>query len=66
VLFTWNPHPDDTGSNTTYRLYVQDLSRQSAALDVYTTQNFYAAYFKAEGARYDGLVIANPGEPDRR
>lgn len=61
ALFTWNRVAGDNGSNKTYRLYVQDLSRQAAALDVFTTQNFYAAYFKAEGARYDALVIANPG-----
>jgi hypothetical protein len=61
VGFSWNRIPGDNGSNTVYRLYVQDLSRQAAALDVYTTQNYWAAYFKAEGARYDGMVIANPG-----
>ena len=61
VMFSWNRVPGDNGSNTIYRLFVQDLSRQSTALDVYTTQNFWAAYFKAEGARYDSLVIANPG-----
>jgi hypothetical protein len=61
VLFTWNRVPSDTGSNTTYRLFVQDLSRQATALDVLTKDNFYGAYFKAEGARYDGLVVANPG-----
>lgn len=61
VFFSWNRIPGDTGSNTTYRLYVQDMLRQSAALDVLTTSNFYAAYLKAEGTRYDALVIANPG-----
>ncbi len=61
VLFSWTRVPGDNGSNTTYRLYVQDLSRQSAALDVFTTQNFWAAAFRAEGARYDAVVIANPG-----
>jgi hypothetical protein len=61
VSFSWSRVPGDTGSNTLYRLYVQDLSRQAAALDVYTTQNFYAADFKAEGTRYDALVVANPG-----
>jgi len=65
VLFTWNRVPGDTGSNTWYRLYVQDLSRQAAALDVYTQLNYYAAYFKAEGARYDALVVANPGLPSQ-
>lgn len=61
VLFTWNRVPGDNGSNTWYRLYVQDQSRQSPALDVLTRNNFYAANFKAEGTRYDALVIANPG-----
>ena len=61
VLFTWSRIPGDNGSNTVYRLYVQDLSRATAALDVQTSDNFYAAYFKAEGARYDALVVANPG-----
>ena len=61
VEFSWNRVPGDDGTNTWYRLYVQDLSRQAAALDVYTRDNFYAAYFKAEGARYDALVVANPG-----
>lgn len=65
VLFTWNRIPGDNGSNTLYRLFVQDLSRQSTALDVYTHSNFYSAYFRAEGARYDGLVIANPGLPSQ-
>lgn len=60
VLFTWNRVAGDTGS-TVYRLYVQDLSRQAPALDVYTRDNFHAAYFRAEGARYDALVVANPG-----
>ncbi len=63
VEFSWNRIPGDDGTNTWYRLYVQDLSRQSAALDIYTKQNFWAAYFKAEGARYDVLVVANPGLP---
>jgi PKD repeat protein len=64
VEFSWNRIPGDDGTNTWYRLYVQDLSRQSAALDIYTKQNFWAAYFKAEGARYDVLVVANPGLPN--
>jgi hypothetical protein len=61
VLFTWNRIPGDNGSNTIYRVFVQDLSRQSVAFDVYTTNNFYAGYFQAEGARYDALIVANPG-----
>ena len=61
MLFTWSRIPGDNGSNTTYRLFVQDLSRETVAFDVYTTANFYGGYFKAEGARYDALVVANPG-----
>jgi glucose/arabinose dehydrogenase len=60
VLFAWSRIPGDTGS-TLYRLFVQDRSRQRAALDVYTTQNFYGALLKAEGGNYAALVIANPG-----
>jgi hypothetical protein len=60
-LITWSRIPTDNGNgNTTYRLYVQDLSRQAAALDVLTTSNFYGAYFRAEGSRYDAQVISNP------
>jgi hypothetical protein len=62
ALLTWNRIASDTG-NTTYRLYIQDLSRQSAALDVLTTSNSYGAYFQAEGAAYGAQVIANPGLP---
>ncbi len=61
VFFSWSRAPGDNGSNTVYRLYVQDLSRQAAALDVLTSANFHAAYFNAEGARYDALVIVNFG-----
>jgi hypothetical protein len=64
-MFSWNRVPGDNGSNTIYRLFVQDLSRQAIALDVYTTQNFWSAVFMAEGSRYDGLVIANPGLPSQ-
>ncbi len=63
VLFTWSRVPGDNGSNTVYRLYAQDLSRGTTALDVQTTNNFYAAFFDAEGARYDALVFARPGTP---
>src|SRR5688572_11348622 len=63
ALLTWNRIAGDTGSNTVYRLFIQDLSRQSTALDVLTTNNFYAAYFKAEGSAYAAQVIANPGLP---
>jgi hypothetical protein len=60
VLFTWSRIAGDIGS-TVYRVYVNDVSRQRAALDVYTTQNFYGALLKAEGAKYAAVVIANPG-----
>lgn len=63
LLFTWNRIPGDNGSNTTYRLYVQDFARQQPALDVYTTGNFWGAQFAA-GRRYDALVIANPNGPN--
>ncbi len=58
VLFTWTRVAGDTGTNVRYRLYVQDLSRQSAALDVFTTQNFWSAHFRP-GVRYDALAIAD-------
>ncbi len=60
VLFTWSRVPGDNGSNTTYRLYVRDFSRQDTALDILTTQNYWGAYLKAEGTRYDALAIVNP------
>ncbi len=60
VMFSWNRIPGDNGSNTEYRLYVGDNARSRPALDVYTTANYYAANFKAEGTRYDALVIAKP------
>lgn len=60
VLISWNRVAGDDGNNTTYRLYVQDMGRQSAALDVLTKANFYGAYF-SPGTRYDIVVIANPG-----
>jgi hypothetical protein len=60
VVFSWSRIPADVG-NTVYELYVQDLSRQAPAMVVYTKQNFYGAYFEAEGSRYDAIVIANPG-----
>lgn len=59
VLFTWSRIPGDTG-NVPYRLYVQDLSRQRAALDVITTQNFYSALLNANGSKYGAVVIAGP------
>jgi hypothetical protein len=61
VVFTWSRIPGDNGSNTTYQLYVGDLSRNAPALNVLTTNNFYGANLNSEGRRYDALVIANPG-----
>jgi len=60
VLLSWSRVPGDTGGNTWYRLYVQDLARAATALDVLTTQNFYGATFMAEGTRYDAIVTAHP------
>ena len=57
---SWNRIAGDNGSNTVYRLFVQDLSRQAPAVNVFTTQNFWSAFLKAEGGRYDAVVIA-PG-----
>lgn len=59
ILFSWSRIPADNGSNTFYRLYVQDFARNQPALDVLTNQNFWGAQFAA-GRRYDALVIANP------
>lgn len=59
VLITWSRIPGDNGSNTVYRLFVQDFSRQQPALDIVTTSNYWGAQFAA-GRRYDALVIANP------
>jgi len=62
VVFSWSRVPGDAGDGTTwYRLYVQDLARAGAALDVLTTANFYGAAFMAEGTRYDAIVTAHPG-----
>lgn len=61
ITFTWSRIANDNGSNTTYRLYVQDMFRQAAALDVLTTANFYGAALRAEGNRYDAVVIATQG-----
>ncbi len=60
IDLAWNRVAGDDGANTVYRLFVQDLSRQAPALDVYTTQNFWSAFLKAEGGRYDAIVLA-PG-----
>ena len=60
VNISWSRIEGDNGSNTVYRLFVQDLSRQAPALHVFTTQNFWSALLRAEGARYDAVVLA-PG-----
>lgn len=59
ILFSWSRLPSDNGSNTFYRLYVQDFARNQPALDILTNQNFWGAQFAA-GRRYDALVIGNP------
>ncbi|MFN7921285.1 MAG: PQQ-dependent sugar dehydrogenase [Bryobacteraceae bacterium] len=59
VFFSWNRVAGDNGSNTVYRLYVQDFSRSAPALDVLTTSNFWSAKFRGEGSRYDAVVVAN-------
>jgi len=60
VTFTWNRVAGDNGQgNFVYRLFVQNFNLNSAALDVQTTNNFYAAFFNPF-TRYDVLVIAIP------
>ena len=61
LLLTWNRVPGDNGTNTWYRLYVQDLSRQSAALDVYTQNNFYGAYVQGGGGAVRRAGDLEPG-----
>ncbi|MFN7926305.1 MAG: hypothetical protein U0Q16_39770 [Bryobacteraceae bacterium] len=61
VSFSWSRIPGDTGANTTYRLYVADLSTGRTAFDVLTTDNFAPGYFLGGGRRYDAVVAANPG-----
>ncbi len=58
VTISWSRIAGDDGSNTDYRLYVGDLSRDGPALDVITRNNFHGAYLLAEGRRYDALVFA--------
>ncbi len=64
VTFAWNRIAGDNGSNTIYRLYVQDLQRGAPALDILTKSNVWAAKFRGEGSRHDAVVIANPGLPN--
>ena len=59
VTFVWNRVAGDTGSNYKYRLYVQDFSRNAAAIDLITSNNFHAAYMNPF-TRYDALVVAIP------
>jgi hypothetical protein len=59
IFFSWNRVAGDNGSNTNYRLFALDLSRSGTALDIQTTQNFWAGYFRGEGTRYDALVFSN-------
>jgi|GEM_PF-1089820 len=61
VLLAWSRVPGDNGSNTPYRVFALDFSRDATALDVRTTGNFHGAYFVSEGTRYDALVFSNPG-----
>ena len=61
VIFSWTRIPGDNGSNTSYRLYVGDLSTGDPVLDVITNNNFYGALLRAESRRYDALVIATQG-----
>ncbi len=58
ITISWSRIAGDDGTNTDYRLYVGDLSRNGPALDVVTKNNFYSAYLRAEGRRYDALVFA--------
>ncbi|MFN7919223.1 MAG: PQQ-dependent sugar dehydrogenase [Bryobacteraceae bacterium] len=59
VFLSWNRVAGDNGSNTVYRLYVQDFSRGAPALDVLTTGNYWSAKFRGGGSRYDALVVVN-------
>jgi hypothetical protein len=61
VFFSWNRIPGDAGANTTYQLFVMDLSRQMPALNTFTqlNVNYYQAFFRAEGTRYDALVVSD-------
>ncbi len=54
----WNRIAGDNGTNTSYRLYVGDLSTDAPALDAVTNNNFFAALLRSEGRRYDALVFA--------
>ncbi|MFN7926153.1 MAG: hypothetical protein U0Q16_39005 [Bryobacteraceae bacterium] len=58
VFFAWNRVAGDPGDGSyRYHLYVLDFSRNGAALDVFTSNNFYAAYLNPM-TRYDAIVAA--------
>ncbi|MBM3735887.1 MAG: hypothetical protein FJW39_08895 [Acidobacteria bacterium] len=57
AIASWNRMPDDIGSNYRYRLFIGDFSRNAAAVDILTRNNFHAAYVNPF-TRYDALVIA--------
>ncbi len=63
VFFAWSRIPGDNGSNTTYRLYVQDMERQAPSGNVYTTQNFWAMRLQP-GKRYDSIVLVKVNGQD--
>jgi|GEM_PF-2394212 len=56
LIFTWSKLEGDTGTNTTYRLFALDFARNETAADFLTKDQFYGAFFRAEGARYDALI----------
>ncbi|MFN7923608.1 MAG: hypothetical protein U0Q16_26135 [Bryobacteraceae bacterium] len=62
VTFSWSRIPGDDGTNTKYRLFVQDFLRNSPALDVVTTTTSFTAQLAGEGRHYGALVTANPGD----
>lgn len=58
AAFSWSRVPGDDGTNTTYRLYVQDLARQAVALDVFTGGTFHVTRLTGSGRAYAAQVIA--------
>ncbi len=58
AAFSWSRIPGDDGTNTTYRLYVQDLARQTVALDVYSTGTFYVTRLAGSGTVYSAQAVA--------
>ena len=65
ITFTWNRVAGDTGSNFRYRLYVQDFSRNRAALDVVTPNNFYGAFIAGKVAyhEFEGVTVNEDEKP---